>query len=123
MSDEPVDRVGDTDLEEQLCALEHLDLQGLQDQWLIRWGTVPKLRSTDLLRRIIAWRLQAREQGGLGPNIRARLRSECMPRIPLPAPGTRLTRRYKGVLHTVEVGAGNRTTLSLSPAAFKPGDS
>lgn len=73
MSDELVDRVSDTDLEAQLCALEHLDLQGLREVWRRRWGAAPKLRSADLLR------LQAHVQGGLGPDIRARLRSKFSP--------------------------------------------
>ena len=107
MSDEPVASLDDSDLEAQLCALERLDLRGLRDVWRDRWGTAPKLRSVDLLRRIIAWRIQAAAYGGLAPETRVRLRSTSMPRIPLPKPGARLTREYKGVLYTVEVGVGS----------------
>ncbi len=46
-------------------ALERLDLQGLRAVWRTHWGAPPELRSTDLLRLLIAWRLQAASEGGL----------------------------------------------------------
>lgn len=101
------DRTGEPgciDLEAQLDALELMDLRELRQFWVARWGAAPKLRSIDLLKRIIAWRLQVAAIGGLSTNTRARLRSKSMPRVPLPAAGTRLTREYRGVLHTVEIG-------------------
>jgi hypothetical protein len=107
MPDEPAIYAEASDLEAQLSALEHLDLQGLREVWRNRWDAAPKLRSIGLLRRIIAWRIQAAAYGGLASDTRARLRSKSMPRIPLPKFGTRLTREYKGVLYTVEVGVGS----------------
>jgi hypothetical protein len=106
MLDETVPSVGESDLEVQICALEGLDLQGLRAAWRRRWGMEPKLRSRDLLRRLIAWKIQAEAEGGLSSDVRARLRSRSMPRVPLPKPGTKLTREYMGVLHEAEVGVG-----------------
>jgi hypothetical protein len=99
-----IGEAGCIDLEAQIDALEPMDLRELRQVWAARWGDPPKLRSVDLLKRIIAWKLQVAAMGGLSTNTRARLRSKSMPRIPLPAAGTRLTREYRGVLHTVEIG-------------------
>ena len=63
MSEEPVVSHEGSDLEAQICALKDLDLLGLRDVWRSHWGAVPNLRSVGLLRRIIAWRLQAGEEG------------------------------------------------------------
>lgn len=52
-------------IEDEVCALAHLDLQGLRNRWSQRFGTVPKLRSIDLLRLMLAWRIQAEALGGL----------------------------------------------------------
>ena len=46
-------------------ALEALDLRGLRAVWTSRFGRAPKLRSVELLRLMLAWRLQAKARGGL----------------------------------------------------------
>jgi hypothetical protein len=51
--------------DKQVKALECLDLDGLRAVWRTHWGAPPPLRSVDLLRLLIAWRLQATAQGGL----------------------------------------------------------
>jgi hypothetical protein len=49
-----------------LTELAQADLPTLRAHyWLARWGTTPPLRSVDLLRLSIAWRLQAEALGGL----------------------------------------------------------
>ena len=50
---------------ELLQALQCAELQELRAEWERRYGTAPRLRSPDLLRRILAWRIQAAEEGGL----------------------------------------------------------
>jgi len=62
-------RSGDT-LEAEVRALEALDLEALRSVWRQRFGPPPKLRSVELLRLMLAWRIQARAQGGLDPAVR-----------------------------------------------------
>ena len=54
-----------TTIEDEVRALAHLDLPGLRNLWGERFGPPPKLRSIDLLRRMLAWRIQAEAFGGL----------------------------------------------------------
>ncbi|MEL6279732.1 MAG: DUF2924 domain-containing protein [Pseudomonadota bacterium] len=49
----------------EICDLETMPLDRLRDVWRERYGPPPKLRSADLLRRLLAFRLQADEAGGL----------------------------------------------------------
>lgn len=58
-------------IERDIADLEMLDLSDLRDCWAGLWGAPPKLRSPDLLRRLIAWRIQATRYGGLTPQLRA----------------------------------------------------
>lgn len=60
-------------IEDEVRALAHLDLQGLRARWRQRFGPAPKLRSADLLRLMLAWRIQAEALGGLGFSTRRAL--------------------------------------------------
>ena len=53
------------ELERAVLALEALDLEGLRAAWRQRWGLPPRLRSIQLLRHLMAWRIQAEALGGL----------------------------------------------------------
>jgi hypothetical protein len=53
--------------------LAGLDLTGLRAAWQEHFGLPPKLRSTDLLRHLLAWRLQVALHGGLDRESRRRL--------------------------------------------------
>ena len=64
-------------------SLEQMGLSELREFWSSHWGPPPRLRSTELLRLIAAWRVQAAEEGGLSPETEARLRSRRMPRAPI----------------------------------------
>lgn len=92
---------------EEVRALERLDLEGLRAEWVRRgYGVAPKLRSTDLLRRLIAWRIQVHAHGGLAAETRRRLRSDgaSAPRASTElTPGARLSREWRGVVHEVVV--------------------
>jgi len=111
-----------SEVEAQVRSLERMNLSELRDVWRSLWGAPPKLRSTELLRLIVAWRLQAAAEGGLGSQTRTRIRSKALPRIPSPPAGTRLTREYRGVLYSAEIEDGGvryagRTYGSLSEVA------
>ncbi|CAN1522094.1 Protein of unknown function DUF2924 [Rhabdaerophilaceae bacterium] len=52
-------------VEDEVRQLGHLDLQDLRAAWSKHVGPPPKLRSIELLRLMLAWRLQAKAFGGL----------------------------------------------------------
>lgn len=89
---------------EEVRALERLDLHGLRDEWSRRYGEPPKMRSTELLARLLAWRIQSDAFGGLDA---ATIRMLTSKRPPPPQPklvdGSRLSREWQGRLHEVEV--------------------
>jgi hypothetical protein len=90
---------------EEVRALETLGLEGLREEWKRQqFGTPPKFRSTELLRRWLAWKMQSRVYGGLSPETRAKLRRtttlSATQKLKL---GLRLAREWKGVRHDVEI--------------------
>ncbi|WP_246157284.1 DUF2924 domain-containing protein [Sneathiella litorea] len=64
---------GGSDLEKEIKSLETLGLRELRKLWAVHFGPSPKLRSEELLRLMLAWRLQAEALGGLTPETRRRL--------------------------------------------------
>ena len=64
----------ETSLVDEIEALTRLDLEGLREIWRDRFGAPPKLRSAELLRHCMAWRLQAEALGGLDRDIRRKLK-------------------------------------------------
>ena len=92
---------------DEVQALTRLDLEGLRGVWRQRWGAPPRLRSPELLRRAIAWRIQAAAFGDLDAQTGRRLRAKASTRAKLSfAPGTRLTREWQGRLCEVDVTEG-----------------
>ena len=89
---------------QEVRALEALDLHGLREEWRKRYGDPPKMRSHELLARLLAWRIQADAFGGLDAAT-IRLLTTDRPPIPKPAlaPGTQLTREWQGRRHEVDV--------------------
>ena len=65
---------GETLLVDEIEALASLDLKGLREAWRDRYGAPPKLRSAELLRHCLAWRLQAEALGGLDRGTRRTLK-------------------------------------------------
>jgi hypothetical protein len=59
-----------------LATLEAATLEELRAKWGRRYGAPLRLRSPDLLRRILAWRIQAATEGGLDRTTRRLLRSD-----------------------------------------------
>jgi hypothetical protein len=89
---------------QEVRALERLDLEGLRAEWRRRWGDAPSLRSADLLRRNLAWRIQAEIFGGLDLATREVIFRKGRPMIgPSLRPGMRLAREWQGVRHQVEI--------------------
>jgi len=89
---------------QEVRALEALDLHGLRDEWRKRYGEPPKMRSRELLARLLAWRIQADAFGGLDAATIRLLKSD---RVPPPRPrleaGERLLREWHGRRHEVDV--------------------
>ncbi|MBP8235905.1 MAG: DUF2924 domain-containing protein [Rhizorhabdus sp.] len=94
-----------SDVEEEIDALARLDLAGLQEAWRERYGPPPAFRSRDLLRRLLAFEIQAEIYGGLDAELRQRLRRSHSTARKKPGlqPGTTITREWRGERHVVEV--------------------
>ena len=129
-------------LQQKIATLPHLRVPDLRRMYAEEFGEATNANNRDWLTKRLAWRLQAQALGGLSDRAKARaaelaneadLRTTPPPtyatvptgevRDPrLPAPGAVITRRYKGVEHSVEVLAegfiwNGETFLTLSAAA------
>lgn len=108
----------------EVRALEGLGLEPLREAWRRRYGPPPRIRSADLLARMLAWRIQSEALGGLDADLSRRLRRGSglgRNRTDVPA-GSKLAREWQGILHEVEAcGEGFRyrgeTYKSLSKVA------
>ena len=114
------------EVEAEVERLTALGLEGLRDAWPTRFGSPPKERSADVLRRVLAWKLQEEAYGGLDAEARRLLTRKVMvDRGPKLGAGARLVREWKGERHEVEVGEDGSVTYageryaSLSEAARK----
>ena len=108
-----------------LSSIETMDLNALRCLWAGNFGTPPELRSTDLMRLMLSWRLQARVYGGLGAAMRRKLRrrttADPVSAIDLEI-GIKLCREWQGKTYDVEVVDGgfrwqDQTYASLSATA------
>lgn len=89
----------------EVRAFARLNLEGLRAEWRRRYGPPPKLRSPDLLARLLAWRVQSEALGGLGAETKRKLRRAAgakPPRAKL-QPGLKIAREWKGERIEVEV--------------------
>lgn len=95
-------------IEAEVTALEAMSLEQLRDVWRRKVGPAPKLRSPQLLRLSLAWRIQAAAFGGLDAETKRRLRrggagAAAADRL---QPGTVLIREWLGDRHQVTVVEG-----------------
>jgi Protein of unknown function (DUF2924) len=91
------------DVTAEVRALERLDLHGLREAWLVRYGPAPKLRSPELLRLALAWRIQMDCEGGLDAATRRRLASgAAVGRTDHVGRGVRIKREWRGRTYEVE---------------------
>lgn len=111
-------------LAEEVRALARLDLEGLRAEWRRRYDAPPKLRSAGLLARILSWRIQADQFGGIDPATRRVLINSKAPTRPKVEvqPGVRLIREWQGRRIEVQVVAQGvvyegKTYASLSEVA------
>ena len=95
-------------IEELVCEIERLDLEGLRKFWGQRYGAPPSLRSVPILRMLLAWRVQSDALGGLDGESRRTLGRKGKVRaegLDLGI-GARLTRQWQGRTHEVLVEVG-----------------
>lgn len=103
----------------EVAPLAGLDLKGLRAAWRARYGAPPPLRSVELLRLMLAWRIQAEAHGGLDRETRRRLkrRGALEPEGLSLGVGARLRREWQGRLVEVEVEpSGFRWQGTLYPS-------
>ena len=119
--------MSDTDtVTEEVRALDGMGLADLRFIWAKHFGDPPKMRSRELLRLMLAWRLQAAVFGGLDATTRRRLRQgrrAASLRDDSLGQGARIVREWRGTDHVVETVDGGfrwqgRTYPSLSAVAF-----
>ena len=80
-----------------------MDLRELRTEWERRYGAAPRHRSADLLRRVLAWRVQADVHGGFdAPTIKMIDRADLVQNL-APKPGMRLAREFAGRVHEAVV--------------------
>ena len=103
----------------EVGALAGLDLEELRAAWRTHYGAPPALRSVELLRLMLAWRLQAEALGGLDRETRRKLkRRGALETEGLDlGVGARLRREWQGRTVEVEVEAtGFRWEGTLYPS-------
>lgn len=94
--------------------LNTLSIEELITVWHQRLGTdPPRIRSLDLVVRLLAWKLQERDVGGLTQETKSRLRRLARANKDFPdrtkrvqrkvTPGTVLVREWKGTTHHVAI--------------------
>ncbi len=86
-----------------VAQLIDMPLAGLRAEWQRRYGSLPKHRAADLLRRVLAWRIQADAFGDLDATTRRILSKEQNVLRPSAQPGMRLAREWAGRRYEVVV--------------------
>jgi hypothetical protein len=87
----------------EVVSLINLPLADLRTEWQRRYGPPPKHRATDLLRRVLAWRIQAEVFGDLDVLTRRMLSKGENVLRPSAQPGMRLAREWAGRRYEVVV--------------------
>jgi len=89
-----------------IAALATMSLAELRAEWERRYGAPPRHRAGDLIRRVLAWRIQADVHSGLDAPTRRMLDKAdgADGEVKLSAtPGMRLAREWAGQRHEVVV--------------------
>ena len=60
----------------EVATLVDMPLKELRREWERRYGAAPRHRSADLLRRVLAWRIQADAYGGFDAATRRMIGSD-----------------------------------------------
>jgi len=65
-----------------VAAIEAMHLKGLRAEWERRYGAAPRHRSVDLLRRVLAWRVQTDVLGGFDAvTLKLPMRDTAVPNL------------------------------------------
>lgn len=88
-----------------ITALPDMSLSELREEWRRRYEAPPRHRSAELLRRVLAWRIQADVYGGFDAATRRMLERDDRAKM-APASGMRLAREWAGKRHEVEIVDG-----------------
>jgi hypothetical protein len=87
----------------EVQSLTRLDLEGLRSAWRARYGPAPKLRSPELVRLALAYRIQSDSSGSLDPATRRRLRTGVgIGQRDNIAAGVRIAREWRGRTFDIE---------------------
>lgn len=86
-----------------VAAITAMPLAELRVEWERRYGAAPHHHSADLLRCVLAWRVQADVYGGLDATTKKLRAREDLPLRITPPPGMRLAREWAGRTHEVVV--------------------
>jgi hypothetical protein len=87
---------------QDVAALTTMSLAELRQEWERRYSATPRHRSTDLLRRVLAWRIQADVHGGFDAATRRMIEGDGPVQL-VPTAGMRLAREWAGKRHEVVV--------------------
>jgi hypothetical protein len=103
----------EADVERALSSLQSMRIDQLRTTWADWFGDEPpRCQSGELLRRLMAWRLQEAKFGGLSVDAKRRLKqlrggtngqSNEAPDPVVLKPGTMITREWRGATHRVHV--------------------
>jgi hypothetical protein len=103
----------EADVERALASLQSMLIDQLRTTWGDWFGDdAPRCQSGELLRRLMAWRLQEAKFGGLPADAKRRLKqlrigtnghSNQVPDPVVLKPGTMITREWRGTSHRVHV--------------------
>lgn len=88
---------------QQVKVLEGLGLSELRELWAKRFGPPPKLRSAGLMRRLLAWHIQAEFYGGIDGALRRRLGQKGNSAPASLHAGTRIVKEWQGRRYEVLV--------------------
>lgn len=104
-----------TDIEQALQQLHNLPVDGVRKRWS-DWlnEAAPRCQSKEVLRGLLAWRIQEQRYGGMSREAKRRLAQSAptsnidkpTPMIAPPVslrPGTMLTKEWRGVMYRVHV--------------------
>lgn len=88
----------------EVATLLPMNLRELRSVWRRHYGEPPSHRSANLLRRVLAWRIQADTFGGLDAETRRLILAPAPSKVrPQAQPGTRLAREWAGCRYEVVV--------------------
>lgn len=94
----------EAELQSLVAAMPDMSLKELRQVWEEHYGAPPRIRAADLIRRLLAFRLQADFYGSFDTTTRRLIAGDRkIPPSAEPVPGMRLAREWRGRRHEVTV--------------------